>query len=95
MSHARGRPKEFRGSVVAVARRGSAPTAQLAKDRGISEPCLRSWRAAAADVASGARPGVTASQSAELGELKRLRRLLEQENRTRSERQCPPSPPLG
>ena len=33
-----------------------------------------------ADVEDGVRPGVTASESAELRELKRLNRLLEQEN---------------
>ena len=34
-------PKEFRDDVVAVARRGEAPIAQIAKDFGISESCLR------------------------------------------------------
>ena len=36
-------PKEFRDDVVAVARRGDAPIAQIAKDFGISESCLRNW----------------------------------------------------
>ena len=36
-------PKEFRDDVVAVARKGEAPIAQLAKDFGISESCLRNW----------------------------------------------------
>ena len=36
-------PKEFRDDVVAVARRGEAPIAQLARDFGISESCLRNW----------------------------------------------------
>jgi transposase len=36
-------PKEFRDDVVAVARRGEAPIAQIAKDFGISESCLRNW----------------------------------------------------
>lgn len=34
-------PKEFRDDVVAIARRGEAPIAQIAKDFGISESCLR------------------------------------------------------
>ena len=38
-------PKEFRDDVVAVARRGEAPIAQIAKDFGISESCLRNWLA--------------------------------------------------
>ena len=36
-------PREFRDDVVAVARKGAAPIAQLAKDFGISESCLRNW----------------------------------------------------
>jgi transposase-like protein len=36
-------PREFRDDVVAVARRGEAPIAQIAKDFGISESCLRNW----------------------------------------------------
>lgn len=72
-------PKEFRDDVVAVARRGEAPIAQIAKDFGISESCLRNWLAAA-DVEDGNRPGVTKADSAELREAKKRVRLLEQEN---------------
>lgn len=72
-------PREFRDDVVAVARKGEAPIAQVAKDFGISESCLRNWLHAA-DVEDGVRPGVTSSESAELRELKRRNRLLEQEN---------------
>ena len=72
-------PKEFRDDVVAVARKGGAPIAEIAKDFGISESCLRNWLAKA-DVGDGLRPGVTAGESAELRELKRRNRLLEQEN---------------
>ena len=71
-------PKEFRDDVVAVARRGEAPIAQIAKDFGISEACLRNWLHAA-DVEDGNRPGATVSESAELRELRRRNRLLEQE----------------
>lgn len=72
-------PQEFRDDVVAVARKGDAPVPQLAKDFGISESCLRRWLRIA-DVEDGNRPGVTQSDSAELRELKRRNRLLEQEN---------------
>ena len=72
-------PKEFRDDVVAVARRGEAPLSQIAKDFGISESCLRNWLRAA-DVEDGAKPGVTKTESAELRELKRRNKLLEQEN---------------
>ena len=72
-------PKEFRDDVVAIARRGEAPIAQIAQDFGISESCLRNWLHRA-DVEDGVRPGVTSAEAAEIRELKRRNRLLEQEN---------------
>ena len=72
-------PKEFRNDVVAVARKGEAPIAQVAKDFGVSESCLHRWMQLA-DIEDGRRPGVTAVESAELRELKKRNRLLEQEN---------------
>ena len=75
----RAHPKEFRDDVVAVARKGEAPLARVAKDFGISESCLRNWLQAA-DGEAGKRPGVMASESAEVRDLKRRNRLLEQEN---------------
>lgn len=72
-------PKEFRDDVVAVARRGDAPVAQIANDFGISESCLRNWLARA-DVEDGVKPGVTSTENAELREAKKKIRLLEQEN---------------
>lgn len=71
-------PKEFRDDVVAVARKGQAPLTQVAKDFGISDSCLRNWLRAA-DVEDGNRPGVTSGEAAELRELRRRNRLLEQE----------------
>ena len=72
-------PKEFRDDVVAVARRGEAPIAQIAKDFGISESCLRNWLAKA-DVEDGVKPGVASTENAELREARKKIRLLEQEN---------------
>lgn len=72
-------PLEFRRDVIAVARRREAPLAQIAKDFGISETCLQRWLRLA-DIEDGARPGVTQSENAELRELKKRNRLLEQEN---------------
>jgi transposase len=72
-------PREFREDVIAVARRGEAPLKQVAKDFGISEGCLANWLRAA-DVEAGTRPGVTREESAELRELRKRNRLLEQEN---------------
>jgi len=72
-------PKEFRDDVVAVARKGQAPLAQIAKDFGISEGSLTNWMKAA-DVEDGKRPGLTEADRAELREAKKRIRLLEQEN---------------
>ncbi|MCW2611204.1 MAG: transposase family protein [Cryptosporangiaceae bacterium] len=72
-------PKEFRDDVVAVARKGPASLAQIAKDFGISEGSLANWMKQA-DVEDGRRPGLTDADRAELGELKKRNRLLEQEN---------------
>jgi transposase len=72
-------PSGFRRDVVAVARKGEAPLAQIAKDFGISESCLHRWLKLA-DIDDGIRPGVTSSESAELRELRKRNKLLEQEN---------------
>ena len=72
-------PIEFRRDVVAVARKGEASLAQIAKDFGISESCLHRW-VKLADIEQGARPGVTVAESTELRELRKRNRLLEQEN---------------
>jgi transposase len=72
-------PKEFRDDVVAVARKGQAPLNQIAKDFEISEGCLHNWMKKAG-VEDGHRPGVTDSDRAEMRELKKRNRLLEQEN---------------
>jgi transposase len=72
-------PLEFRRDVVAVARKGEAPLSQIAKDFGISESCLHRWLKLA-DVDDGIRPGVTSQESAELRELRKRNRVLEQEN---------------
>ena len=72
-------PIEFRRDVVAVARKGEAPLSQIARDFGISESCLHRWLKLA-DVDDGVRLGVTSSESAELRELRKRNRALEQEN---------------
>jgi len=72
-------PLEFRRDVVAVARKGDSSVAQVAKDFGVSEACLHRWLKAA-DIDDGVRPGITTSEAAELRELKKRNRTLEQEN---------------
>jgi transposase len=71
-------PAEFRRRAVELARRREQPVAQVAKDLGISESCLRNWMARA-DVDEGAREGLTSAERAELVELRRRNRVLEME----------------
>ena len=72
-------PVEFRRDVVAVARKREVTLTQIAKDFGISEACLHRWLKLA-DVEDGVRPGVTAAEAAEIRELRKRNRVLEQEN---------------
>ena len=72
-------PEEFRRDVVAVARKHEEPLAQIAKDFGISEGTLANWLKRA-EVEDGVRPGLKQADAAELRELKKRNRLLEQEN---------------
>jgi len=60
-----------------VARQGGA-IALIARDFGITESCLRNWLRRA-DIEDGNRPGVTNADAAEMRELKRRNRQLEQE----------------
>ena len=71
-------PIEFRNDVVAVARKGEASIAQVAKDFGVSESCLQRWLKLD-DIEAGKRPGPSRDESAELRELRKRNRLLEQE----------------
>ena len=72
-------PREFRDDVVAVARKGEASVAQVAKDFGVSESCLQRWLKLA-DIEDGNGPGLSKEDTVELRELKKRNRLLEQEN---------------
>jgi transposase-like protein len=74
-------PSEFRRDVVAVARRREPGVTikQVAADFGISETCLQNWLRQAA-VAAGERSEEAAGDAAEVRELRRRNRLLEQEN---------------
>jgi len=72
-------PEEFRRDVVAVALRRQAPMSQIAKDFGISESCLHRW-VRRAEIEDGVREGLTLAEEAEIRELKKRNRLLEQEN---------------
>jgi transposase len=74
-------PREFRDDVVRVARNreDGVTLEQVAADFGIHPMTLSKWMRQA-DIDDGARPGKSTTDSAELRELRRRNRLLEQEN---------------
>jgi len=73
------KPAEFRRRAVDLARRREQPVAQIAKDLGISESCLRRWMSQA-DIDDGRSEGLTSGERRELVELRRRNRVLEMEN---------------
>ncbi|EFG79839.1 transposase [Mycobacterium parascrofulaceum ATCC BAA-614] len=74
-------PQEFRDDVVRVARNreDGVTVEQIAADFGVHPMTLWKWMRQA-DIDEGAKPGKTTSDSAELRDLRRRNRLLEQEN---------------
>ena len=74
-------PQEFRDDVVRVAREREpgVTLAQVAKHFGIHEMTLAKWMRRV-DIDQGRKPGATSTESAELRELRKRNRLLEQEN---------------
>ena len=74
-------PREFRDDVVRVARNrdDGVTIEQIAADFGVHPMTLSKWMRQA-DIDDGAKPGTSTGDSAELRELRRRNRLLEQEN---------------
>jgi transposase len=78
-------PEEFRRDVIAVARQGDRSRAQVARSFGISESCLARWLRLADREDGVAEVGPSSSQQpaaddAEVRELRRRNKQLEQEN---------------
>jgi transposase len=66
-------PIEFRQRAVELARKGDKPVAQLAKDLGVSESCLRNWMSQAdTDDNGGAK--LTSAEKKELADLRKKAR---------------------
>ncbi len=65
--------------MVAVALPRQAQMSQVARDFGISESCLHRW-VKRAEIEDGMRESLTLAEEAEIGDLRKRNRLLEQEN---------------
>jgi transposase len=74
-------PREFREDVVRVARNRDSKTTleEIAADFGVHPTTLNGWLRKA-EIQDGVRPGLTDDHAAELRDLRRRNRLLEQEN---------------
>jgi transposase-like protein len=71
-------PPEFRQRAIELVRLRDKPVAQIAKELGISDSCLRNW-VKQADVDDGHKPGMSSDERAELVALRRKNRVLELE----------------
>lgn len=71
-------PLEFRRRTVELAREGLKPIAEVARDVGISESCLRNWLRQA-DIDEGKKEGVSTSEKEELTRLRKEMRVLRME----------------
>lgn len=71
-------PPEFRAEAVKLMRDSDEPLSQLAKDLGVSQQTLRTWRRQV-QVDSGEREGLTTEQLEELRRLRRENRTLQME----------------
>ena len=68
------RPPEFRRRAVELARQRDKPVAEIARDLGISESCLRRWMDRS-DVDEGRKEGLRSDVRAELVRLRRENRV--------------------
>ena len=67
-------PPEFRRRAVELARLRERPVAEIAKDLGISDSCLRNWMSQA-DIDEGRKEGLSSDERAELVRLRRENRV--------------------
>ncbi len=72
-------PDQFKGDVVAVARRGDLAIPEVATDFGVAEESVRRWMRQA-DIDEGIKDGMTSAEQSELLRLRREKRRLEMEN---------------
>jgi transposase len=72
-------PDEFKRDVVKVARRRTVPLEEVAADFDIALSTVKRWMHQA-DIDEGIKDGLTSAEQAEIVQLRRDKRRLEQEN---------------
>lgn len=72
-------PKEFREGAVALARQGERPIAEIARELGIADSCLRNWLKQDQLDRRERDDGLSTREREELKDLRRRVRRLEQE----------------
>lgn len=72
-------PKEFREGAVQLVREGERPIAEIARELGIAESCLRNWLKRDQLDRRERDDGLSSAEREELRELRRRVRRLEQE----------------
>ncbi len=72
-------PKEFREGAIALALEGERPVAEIAKELGIAESCLRNWLKQDQVDRRQRDDGVTSKEREELRQLRRENARLKQE----------------
>jgi transposase len=74
-------PPEFRREAIELLKTSGRPLAEIARELGVSTESLRLWRKQL-EIDAGEREGLTSVERAELRELRRRVRTLEQERET-------------
>src|SRR5581483_12404267 len=72
-------PKQFREGALELVRQGDRPVAEVAKELGIAESCLRRWMKQDQLDRRERDDGLTSAEREELRELRKRVRRLEQE----------------
>ena len=78
INHQKPYPEEFKREAVELLKTSGRPSAQIARELGVSTESLRLWRKQA-EIDAGEREGLTSDEREELRRLRRENRILQEE----------------